>query len=146
MDSNSIPTIVNKTDGCFSQLVAINLQIQQRFAQQAINLLANQVRSLAAQARIVRAAMQAGTHFSGSPGESVTEWLRKMKRRGDVERWTVTDQRRATVGALTGNAITLNDVVGHHHLDWLEWNRAIRRTFSEELSDVQWTSKVEARK
>ena len=135
-----------------AQLVASNLQIQQRLdweranAHQAMNLLTNQVRSLAAPTQSIRAAMDAGEHFSGSPGESVTEWLRKVERRGNVEGWTDADRRRAAVGALTGNALTWNDVVGHNHLDWLEWSRAIRRTFSEELSDVQWTSKVEARK
>ena len=96
--------------------------------------------------QIIKASMEEGERFSGAEGESVLDWIRKVERRSTVEGWNGPNTRKAAVGALTGRALTWNDLVGSKHTDWTDWRRAIIRTFSEELTESQWNVKVETRK
>ena len=115
-------------------------------SQQAMAYMADQLKNLQEVKPPVRAVMEAGEQFSAATGESVVDWLHKVDRRGTAEGWSDLDKRRAAVGALTGRALTWNDVVGVQFVEWSKWSRGICEAFSEELTESQWTLKVEARK
>ena len=102
--------------------------------------------ALANAAPTVKASMEEGEKFSGTEGESVLDWIRKVERRSAMEGWSGSDTRKAAIVALTGRALTWNDMVGSKHVCWVDWCSAIKRTFSEELTESQWNIKVEARR
>lgn len=90
--------------------------------------------------------MEEGDLYFGSEGESVLDFIRKVERKSTVEGWSGKDTLKAAIGALFGRALTWNDLVGHKYTDWIDWRNAIKRTLSEELTQAQWNTKVEARK
>ena len=143
--ANVAPVDVN------AQMINVLLAMQQKIdqdrvnSQQALNQLTEQLKGLKASPTI-QAKMDPTDHFSGVSDESVEDWIRKVNRRASNEGWSEQDKKKAAVNALTGQALTWNDLVGKVFQDWSSWSENLIETFSVRLTDSQWSVKVEARK
>ncbi len=91
-------------------------------------------------------ALDVGIKYSGSPSESLTEWLQLVNRKASLERWGDDEKRRAAIGTLYGQALTWQDEIGLHLVDWNDWVHGIRAAFETQLTESQWQMLIEARR
>ncbi|XP_042147578.1 uncharacterized protein LOC121836681 [Ixodes scapularis] len=83
--------------------------------------------------------------FSGDGGISARRWLEDLERTQQLASWEPSTLLAIALGKLRGPAADWKVTTGKQFKTWPEWKEAFQAQFGEQLSLIQWQTRVAAR-
>ncbi|KAM7281312.1 uncharacterized protein ISCGN_006489, partial [Ixodes scapularis] len=83
--------------------------------------------------------------FSGDGGISARRWLEDIERTQQLASWEPSTLLAIVLGKLRGPAADWKVTTGKQFKTWPEWKEAFHAQFGEQLSLIQWQTRVAAR-